>query len=123
MVINGEQEGGASKEINWSGGGSFIYTELAESIPSFLSNADERACTFLWNELKKSPYTSYRVDFDKEDADLEFEQLSLEDKKQILFNIIDKNMYYIPYSEIDNEDFTISKGDKAMSRMFYSRIE
>ena len=125
MVINGEQEGGASKEINWSGGGSFIYTELAESMPSFLervSNADEDACTFLWNELKKSPYTSYRVDFNKEDADLEFEQLTLEDKKQILFNIIDKNMYYIPLSEIDNEDFVISEGDKAMSKMFYSRI-
>ena len=125
MVINGEQEGGASKEISWSGGGSFIYTELAESMPSFLervSNADEDACTFLWNELKKSPYTSYRVDFNKEDADLEFEQLTLEDKKQILFNIIDKNMYYIPLSEIDNEDFVISEGDKAMSKMFYSRI-
>ena len=124
-VIEGENEG-ISKEINWSGGGSFIYTELAESMPSFLervSNADEDACTFLWNELKKSPYTSYRVDFDKEDADSEFKQLTLEDKKQILLNIIDKNMYYIPYSEIDNKDFVISKGDKAMSEIFYSRID
>ncbi len=121
-VINGEK-GGVSANVNWEGGGSFIYCELGENTQSIIEEidkCDDSSAFLIWNKLKAHPHTHYRAQFQKKDADDHFKYLSLSDKKGILKELLDKNMLYIPYSEIDNKDFKIKTTDIDLSNQFYA---
>ena len=45
--------------------------------------------------------------------------LSLEEKKRLLMEILDKNLLYVNYCDMDDEEFGISDADKAFTRSFY----
>jgi hypothetical protein len=45
--------------------------------------------------------------------------MSLEDQKRFLIECLDKNLLYVPYSEIDNAEFGISESDKIINNQFY----
>ena len=49
----------------------------------------------------------------------EFNALSFEDKKRLLIAILDKNMLYVNYCDIDDESYSISEEDKAFTHSFY----
>lgn len=122
-VIDGEQ-GGISSGVNWQGGGSFVYCELAE-LASKYSDRIEQAensneLISLWNELKESANLSYKVDpkqFDKNIAS--FNELSFETQQRFLIEAIDKNQLYVNYSDIDDETNDISEQDKKLNQQFY----
>lgn len=71
-VIESENSG-ISKDVNWKGGGSFIYAELKE-IDNFKNS-----------EIGK----------------------------------LNKNMQYLPISEIDDEDYKITEEEKIVNKKFY----
>lgn len=50
----------------------------------------------------------------------EFSELTLEDQKRFLIECLDKNLLYVPYSEINNEEFDINQNDKSLNSDFYS---
>ena len=100
---------------------SFIYFELAQHTDTYkkkIENSDNDSAFEMWQELKKKPHVSYRVDFQKRNSE-EFQKLSLDDKKEILKGIIDKNMLYIPYAEMNDTDYQIEKEDKNLTNKFY----
>ena len=122
-VIEGEQ-GGISKEVEWKGGGSFIYAELKQANQKWVEEIqdakDEKVLKTIWEKMKEKAFISYKVnpgDID-ENAE-EFGQLSLEDQKQFLIEVLDKNLLYVNYSEIDDADFEVSDGDKKLNHAFY----
>ena len=122
-VIAGEQ-GGISKDVNWSGGGSFIYAELKNDAQDF-KNAILEATTAdqlleLFELAKKSSFLSYRIDPKKLKKN-EFEQLSLAEQKQILSEIIDNNNLYVNYADMDDGDYGISAEDKKLNHAFYGK--
>ncbi|MCY4160695.1 MAG: site-specific DNA-methyltransferase [Flavobacteriaceae bacterium] len=120
-VIKGEK-GGVSVDVSWQGGGNFIYFELAkntQSIAEEIDNSDDSSALMIWEKLKEHPHIHYRVQFQK-NTDDQFKNLSLLDKKKVLKDLLDKNMLYIPYSEIDNKDFQINSKDADLSNQFYS---
>lgn len=49
----------------------------------------------------------------------DYAALSLDDKKRFLMEILDKNLLYVNYCDIDDEEFGISDEDKAFTRRFY----
>ncbi|MED4967790.1 site-specific DNA-methyltransferase [Heyndrickxia coagulans] len=123
-VINKKQSG-ISKEVNWQGGGSFVYVELMEKNQGFLkairdakTPADLRK---VFNFMLEEAEIDFRVDLEKVRDTLY--ELSLEDKKKTLFKIIDKNQLYYNYSEIDDENVRdlISDHDYAFNKSFYER--
>ena len=120
-VINGEQ-GGISKDVNWQGGGSFVYCELKNDAQDFKESILKATTTEelleLFNTAKKSSFLSYRIDPKKLKAS-EFEKLSLAEQKQILSEIIDHNNLYVNYSDIDDQTYNISEQDKRLNRAFY----
>ncbi|HEM6220664.1 TPA: site-specific DNA-methyltransferase [Streptococcus suis] len=122
-VIAGEQ-GGISKDVNWSGGGSFVYTELKNDAQDFKNAIFEATTTEELLELfelaKKSSFLSYRIDPKKLKKN-EFSQLSLAEQKQILSEIIDNNNLYVNYSDIDDSDYQISAEDKKLNHSFYGK--
>lgn len=120
-VIDGEQ-GGISKDINWTGGGSFVYCELKNDAQDFkntvLEARDPETLSQLFEQAKKSSFLSYRVD-PKKLKKSEFEKLSLAEQKQVLLELVDNNNLYVNYSEIYDSDYGISLEEKKLNRDFY----
>lgn len=122
-VIAGEQSG-ISKRNNWQGGGSFVYCELAQLNQRFVdkiqSAEDDTQLAEIWNDMAKSGFISCYVnpkDINPEAED--FKALSFEDKKRLLLALLDKNMLYVNYCDIDDETYAVSDEDKAFTRSFY----
>ena len=122
-VINGE-DGGISKETEWQGGGSFVYCELAKLNQAVVEDieaaADDETLAEIYERMMKSGFISYKVNpADIEAAADDYAALSLDDKKRFLMEILDKNLLYVNYCDIDDEEFGISDEDKAFTRSFY----
>ena len=125
-VIEGEQ-GGISKDVNWQGGGSFIYAELMEKNQSYLKdiqnakNIDDLMSVYA--RMKQNGDIDFRVDLDKFESSLKAGELpSFSDRKKELIKIIDKNQLYYNYSNIDDSNVKdlISDTDYEFNKSFYS---
>ncbi|MCE0761008.1 site-specific DNA-methyltransferase [Marinobacter sp. G11] len=120
-VIDGEQ-GGVSKPLEWSGGGSFVYTELAASNSMFLdqmqSSQDMTALKQIYQEIQATGFLRYDMDLSSFDIDV-FESLPLDDAKRVLMDCLDMNHLYINLSSLKDADFDISADDVAATRSFY----
>lgn len=121
-VINGEQ-GGISKAVNWQGGGSFVYCELKENsyiLLNKIKEATEENIKKVKDEIYKDeriiPYIT-REELEK--ANKDFENLKLEDKKKILIDLVDKNKLYVNYSNMEDEEYSISENEKIFTNSFY----
>jgi len=72
--------------------------------------------------MREKAFLSYRIDPKSIDIQArEFQDLSLEDQKRFLFEVLDKNMLYIPYSEISDKSFDVSDEDKKLNTQFYAQ--
>ncbi|HEM3667844.1 TPA: site-specific DNA-methyltransferase [Streptococcus suis] len=115
---------GISYELNWSGGGSFVYAELKNDAQDFKNAIFEVATTEELLELfklaKKSSFLSYRIDPKKLKTN-EFSQLSLAEQKQVLSELIDNNNLYVNYADMDDSDYGISDQDKKLNHAFYGK--
>ena len=123
-AIEGEQSG-ISKSVDWSGGGSFVYCELAErsealmkglqsakdsdSILTVLDEATEKGLlrpSVLPDDLKKT-----REDF------LEF---SLDEQRRLVMELLDKNKLYVNLCDMEDENMGLSENSRAFTRSFYN---
>ena len=122
-VMCGEQSG-VSKRNNWQGGGSFVYCELAKLNQTFVeaiqSAENDEQLASVWAEMRESGFISSYVTPKDINAEAEdFNALSFEDKKRLFIAILDKNMLYVNYCDIDDESYSISEEDKAFTHSFY----
>ncbi len=124
-VIAGEQ-GGVSKAVGWQGGGSFVYCELAKANIKFADEIELSETTNqlkdIWERMKSTDYLNYKIDIKKVDANAEsFDNLSLEDQKRFLIECLDKNLLYVPLSDIDNNEYGVTDQDRRLTREFYRK--
>lgn len=122
-VIAGEQ-GGISQTVDWQGGGSFVYCELAKLNQTIVEEieaaTDDTTLSDIYGRMVKSGFISYKVNpADIDAATDDYAALSLNDKKRFMMEILDKNLLYVNYCDIDDEEFGISDEDKAFTRSFY----
>lgn len=122
-VLSGDTAG-ISKNVNWHGGGSFVYCELAKLNQSVVEEieaaGDDAALSDIYDRMIKSGFISCKVkpsDIDAAAGD--YAALSSADKKRFLTELLDKNLLYINYCDIDDEEFGVSEEDKAFTRGFY----
>lgn len=125
-VINGDKTG-ISSDYNWQGGGSFIYCELMEENEAFISRIQKAQTTeelaTIWEEMQQKAFISYKVDPKSiNEAISDFKELSLDDQKRFLIEILDKNQLYVNYSEIEDKDYEVSETDKKLNKMFYGEV-
>lgn len=125
-VIGGEK-GGISKDVNWQGGGSFVYCELAKLNQNYVDSIEkattDEELTKLYGDILETGFISYKVN--PKDIDVnsdEYIKLSIGDKKRLLMELLDKNQLYVNYCDIDDETFKISEEDKAFTRSFYGEV-
>ena len=120
-VIAGEQ-GGISKNVNWNGGGEFLFCELKNDALDFRNNVinavSSEELIKLLNLAKKSSFLSYRID-SKKLKEKEFLELSFSEQKQLLLETVDNNNLYVNYTDIDDEKYKVSEEDKKLNREFY----
>jgi adenine-specific DNA-methyltransferase len=122
-TIQGEQSG-VSKAYDWKGGGSFIYAELKKANAEFSDKIEAakniRKLKIIWEQMQQTSFISYLVNPKTVNENKSiFEQLSLEEQKQFLIEILDKNQLYVNYSEIDDKDFNVSEENKMLNGQFY----
>ena len=121
-VVSGEQ-GGISKAVDWQGGGSFIYAELMPLNAIYKERIkninDEKTLDSIYKDLEFKAFLDYRIDLDSILKDKEFKELDLEKKKEVLLNILDSNMDYVLYGDIEDEDYAISDETIELNRIFY----
>lgn len=133
-VINGEQ-GGISKDVNWQGGGSFVYAELMELNQLYMNKIDQASTkeelAELWYELDNNADLNFQLDkekltnellkeHDEETGSITFNDLTFDEQKEIFKRALDKNQLYVPYSEIEDKNVIISDNDKAFNHSFYN---
>lgn len=128
-VINGDSTG-ISKEINWNGGGSFIYTELFPKNMGYLQDVihakDIEELKAIYERMFSGTDTSepadisFRADLSKIDWLKGFE-----DNKRLLVKLLDKNGLYYNYSEIDDKNVRdlISDKDYIFNKNFYEGVD
>ncbi len=111
---------------------NYIYFELLkwnENFTDEIRNAKtKKDLKRLWERMKKKAFLSYKVDVKaiyenakdpRPVSGKSFDDLSIEDQKRFLYECLDKNHLYVNYSEIDDEEYGVSEGDKKINREFY----
>ena len=126
-VINADKTGVSTNEdINWQGGGSFVYCELKELNQKYIDEimiADDDKLIDLYPQITESEFISYKADINKLKEGIEdFKRLETEEKRRFLIEILDKNLLYVNYSDIEDEDFCISEEEKAFTKSFYGDV-
>lgn len=128
-VIEGEQ-GGISKAVNWQGGGSFIYLELAKNNQNAIENIQKannlaELMTF-FEEMYEKYFLSYNVRIkefkEKISQEGAFKNLPLERQKQIFAKMLDLNQLYINASDMEDTRFGLSQSDIALTKDFYQLV-
>ena len=124
-VIEGEQ-GGISKDVDWKGGGSFIYAELASLNERYVKDiqqaSNEAELEKVLSTMKESAYLNFKVDLERVSSkDKGYNALSLEEKKEVLIQVLDMNQLYLSYSEIEDEQYKIPEDVKAFNHSFYQK--
>jgi adenine-specific DNA-methyltransferase len=122
-VISGDQTG-ISKTVQWAGGGDFVYCELLKLNQSYVEKILEakssKELLDLWSELKEKAFISYQIKPESFEQNIkEYEQLSFEAQQRFLLEILDKNMLYVPLSEIDDSSYQVSESDKQINKNFF----
>ena len=124
-VVNGDPSG-ISTDVNWQGGGSFVYAELFPKNMGYLQDVIHSKTI----EELKSVYERMLQGTDTDEpADISFRaDLSkidwtegFDDNKRLLVKLLDKNGLYYNYSEIDDKNVRdlISDEDYAFNKVFY----
>jgi adenine-specific DNA-methyltransferase len=122
-VINGDEEG-ISKAINWKGGGSFVYFELAKNNYKYvdlINNATTgKELINVWNTLNNNQFISFKINLSEYvNETAVFKSLEIEVQKNILLSCLDKNQLYVNYSDINDIEHKCSKEDISLNSKFY----
>ena len=125
-VINNDQSG-ISKSVNWQGGGSFTYLELAKNNQT--AKEEILKCKSLKELMKyfETMYAKYFLHYNvrikqfKEEISQEenFKKLTLERQKEIFSKMLDLNQLYVNLSEMEDSRYNIDAKDIALSKDFY----
>lgn len=125
-VINGDTTG-ISKSVNWQGGGSFVYLELAErneralKLVSACKSYDELVKIFSTLCDKYFLHYNVRVNefINKICKEPEFKELSLKRQKEIFSRMIDLNQLYVNLDDRNDKDSGLSEKDIQATEDFY----
>lgn len=126
-VIGGEG-GGISGRVGWTGGGSFVYCELAALNQKFVdaieTATDNATLSAILNQMLATGFISHKVDPAKIEASAdEFAALTLDGQKRFLLELLDKNLLYVNLSDLDDAEFAVADSDKQFTRSFYFNVE
>jgi adenine-specific DNA-methyltransferase len=106
--------------------GSFVYCELAKFNQGFIDQIQKAKNVAelwkIWEQMKKMAFLSYQLDPKNIDnTKQDFAELSFEDQQKFLISLLDKNLLYVPYCDIEDKSYKISEEIKKLNRQFYGK--
>ena len=124
-VINGDSTGISNKEdVNWQGGGSFVYCELLEDNENLVNELEDAK-----NSDGVKEVLNKAIDYGKlipsvlpsdlKENEDDFDKFSLDEQKNLVMELLNKNQLYVNLSDIDDEDYKVSEADKTFTKSFY----
>lgn len=136
-VVKGDKSGISEEEnINWKGGGSFVYIELKkwneEAKEKIAECKSLKELKSLFKELCEKYFLHYNVrvkDFIEGDKEKKkpaivdeepFIKLPLPKQKEMFAKMLDLNQLYVNASEMEDKKFGLSKEDIALTKDFYN---
>lgn len=122
-VINGDSSG-ISKSVNWQGGGSFIYCELAKLNQKYVDKINEcktdTEITKIIRDISESDFVSTKVNPKDINTDIkEYSELTFDEKKRLAMELLDKNQLYVNKTERNDPNMNLSENDIAFTNSFY----
>jgi len=107
---------------------SFIYFELKKYNQIFIELIEEakdsETILQIWEQMKSKSFLNYNVDIKKQDENLEeFKALKLQEQKQHLCELLDKNQLYVNLSSLNDKDFACTEAEKNVTKEFYQITE
>ena len=104
-----------------------VYCELSKLNQNFVekieSATDNSEIVSIWTDMLSTGFISCKVDpSDIDTSAKEFVELSLDDKKRLLMELLDKNQLYVNLCDMEDETFSVSEADKAFTKSFYGEI-
>jgi len=105
--------------------GSFFYFELKKYNETFIEQIQEvntsEELLEIWEAMKERSFLNYNIDIKAQDNHIEeFKSLSIEQKKQHLVQLLDKNQLYVPFSAMNDVTYGVTEDEKTLTKAFYS---
>lgn len=117
------EQGGISKSVNWQGGWEFVYMELMEENHRILSTINKAKTIAelqqIYENIKNNEFINYNINPEKLDISNSAEA-DFEDFKNFLLEIIDKNLLYKNFSEMNDKNSEVNAHDKDLNNNFYT---
>lgn len=121
-AIDGEQ-GEISPLVNWHGGGSFVYCELKKYNQDFIDRIME-AITIpeleeIYEDMQKNAFLKFFFDKNEFEKDENFRSKNLDERKQLLVDILDENQFYLNLSEMNDTKYKVTNAERVLTEKFY----
>ncbi|GEJ47143.1 hypothetical protein CRS_37510 [Chryseobacterium sp. ON_d1] len=103
---------------------NYTYLELKKYNQTFIEKIegakDEKILLQIWEEMKAKSFLNYNVDIQKQEQHIEdFKTLSLQEQKQHLCELLDKNQLYVNLSSLKDENFACTPEEQKVTQAFY----
>lgn len=103
---------------------NYTYLELKKYNQTFIEKIegakDEKTLLQIWEEMKAKSFLNYNVDIQKQEQHIEdFKTLSLQEQKQHLCELLDKNQLYVNLSSLKDENFACTPEEQKVTQAFY----
>ena len=125
-VIEGEQ-GGISKSVDWSGGGSFVYFELKkynqEYIDRIMEATSLKELEDIYVDMRNNAFLKFWFDRSHFEKDEDFRQLDLDGRKEALADVLDENQLYLNYADMGDTRHKVTADEKVLTDKFYGTNE
>ena len=118
-----------SEVVNKNNDGDFIYCEMMKYNETFMDKIQtakkSKELIEIWKDIAENSFLNWYVNPEMpEKAVNDFieigeDQNGLDKQKKLLAELLNKNQLYVNLSEIDDEDFGVSKIDKKLNQSFY----
>lgn len=126
-VINGDLSG-ISKAVNWKGGGTFVYTELAPYNEKAKEEINDCNTLEDLEKLFDTLYDKYFLNYNLKVKDFKekiikednFKALSLEEQKTMFLTMLDLNQMYVQKSEMSDKKYDIKEEYQKLTKEFYN---
>lgn len=121
-TINGEQ-GGISKDVNWQGGGSFVYMELKKYNQDFLDRLMEVTSISdveaVYEDMQKNAFLKFFFDKKEFEKDENFRSKTWEERRDMLVEILDENQLYLNLQDMRDSKHKVSNDEMVLTDRFY----
>lgn len=121
-VIDGEQ-GEISKDVNWQGGGSFIYMELKKYNQDYLDRLMEVTSIpdveAVYEDMQKNAFLKFFFDKREFEKDENFRSKTWEQRRDMLVDILDENQLYLNLQDMRDSKHKVTNDEMALTDRFY----